>query len=127
MVCISKIFLIIFFLEQQAIVVLNFHWNKFRWNFLKFQIDLSFFYSSRKTSKVDETDESTNSSFDPDDNVPEYTSISLDWKKLPSYYMMLSKFRLSMLVAISSTGGYCLAPMPFDIYGLVRTYSVLFF
>jgi hypothetical protein len=67
-----------------------------------------------------ESEESINSSYKQDDNELEFTSISLDLKKLPSHYMMLSKFRLSMLVAISSTGGFCLAPVPFDIYGLVK-------
>jgi len=32
------------------------------------------------------------------------------WKKLPAYYMQLSKSRLTLLVAITSAGGYGMAP-----------------
>ncbi|CAH1646246.1 unnamed protein product [Spodoptera littoralis] len=54
-------------------------------------------------------------------NVPQDTRM---WKETPShdrknqmgnYCMMLSKFRLSSLVVMSSMAGYALAPAPFDL------------
>lgn len=50
----------------------------------------------------------------------QWTSTKLDIRKLGTYYMMLSKFRLTLLVSGSSVAGYCLAPMEvFDPYTLL--------
>ncbi len=41
----------------------------------------------------------------------------LELAKLPSYYLLLSKARLTALVCTTAAGGYCLAPFEFDPVG----------
>ncbi|KAK7870933.1 hypothetical protein R5R35_012155 [Gryllus longicercus] len=63
--------------------------------------------ASTKTSKKKKT---------RDDDWREMT---LDVKKLPQYYLMLSKSRLTSLVVMTSMAGYSLAPAPFDLSTLL--------
>ena len=44
-----------------------------------------------------------------------WSDTKLNVRKLPTYYMMLAKSRLTLLVCITSAAGYGLAPVPFEI------------
>lgn len=51
----------------------------------------------------------------------EWQTTQLDLRKLPSFYMMLAKSRLTLLVCITASAGYGLAPGPFVPAALVFT------
>ncbi len=50
---------------------------------------------------------------DEEAELLQWSSTELDVKKLPSYYMMLSKSRLTLLVSTTAAGGYAMAPGAF--------------
>ncbi|XP_077979784.1 protoheme IX farnesyltransferase, mitochondrial-like [Glandiceps talaboti] len=50
-----------------------------------------------------------------------WTEQKLDLSKLPSYYLQLSKSRLTMLVVITAAGGYIMAPGDFHLITLLIT------
>lgn len=45
----------------------------------------------------------------------EWAKMKLDLSKLPQHYMMLSKSRLTLMVCLTATAGYGMAPGPFDL------------
>jgi hypothetical protein len=51
---------------------------------------------------------------DEEAELLQWTDTQLDLRRLPAYYLMLSKSRLTLLVTITAAAGYGLAPGPFD-------------
>jgi len=45
----------------------------------------------------------------------EWAKMKLNLSKLPQHYMMLSKSRLTLMVCLTATAGYGMAPGPFDL------------
>ena len=58
----------------------------------------------------------------------DFDTAAVDWyssrvevRKLPNYYLMLAKSRLTLLVCVTAAAGYGLAPGPFSPTGLLLT------